>query len=130
MKFSKLTLLSLIFSSISVAMFLSLRETQYPPTAILSLSGALVFFAIAVMNVIDIVHKRNIGHLKGPFQVGSIAFALTGATGAGRSAYLGIITGAWEYWGLVVNMLFFVLGVLILWYDQFLQKLLQDVKEK
>jgi len=130
MKFTKLTILSFIFSSISVAMFLSLRVTQHPPTGILSLSGALVFFAIAVMNVIDTIHKRNIGQLKGPFQVGSIAFALTGATGAGRSAYLGIITGAWEYWGLVVNLLFFVTGVLILWYNRFIQKLLQDIKEK
>ncbi len=131
MKISKLKILSILFSSISLVMFLSLRESQnQAPMIILSISGALVFFAIAVMNVIETVHKRHVGQLKGPFQVGSIAFALTGVTGAGRSAYLGILTGAWEYWALVMNLLLFVLGVLVLWYNRFIKKLLQDVRKR
>lgn len=130
MKLSKLTILSFIFSTISIAMFLSLKDIQHPPTAILSLSGALVFFAIAVMTIIESVDKRHAGQLKKPLRIGSVAFTLTGATGAGRSLYLGIITGAWEYWAQVMNTAFFVVGVLLLWYNHFITKLLSDVKEK
>jgi hypothetical protein len=111
-------------------MFLSLRESQNPPVALLSLSGALVFFAIAVMTVIESVDKRHADRLKEPVYLGTVAFALTGATGAGRSLYLGIITGAWEYWAMMTNLIFFVLGVLFLWYNRFIKKMLSDVKEK
>lgn len=130
MKLSKLTILSFIFSSISIAMFLSLKNSQNPPTAILSLSAALVFFAMAVMSIIESVDKRHADQLKQPVQIGSVAFALTGAAGAGRSLYLGILTGAWEYWALVTNMVFFVVGVLLFWYNRFITKMLSDVKEK
>ena len=62
--------------------------------------------------------------------LGTVAFALTGATGAGRSLYLGLITGAWEYWAMMTNLIFFVVGVLLLWYNRFIKKMLSDVKEK
>ena len=130
MKISRLTLLSLVFSSISIAMFLSLRESHHPPVALLSLSAALVFFAIAVMTVIESVDKRHANRLKEPVYLGTVAFALTGATGAGRSLYLGLITGAWEYWAIMTNLIFFVVGVLLLWYNRFIRKMLSDVKEK
>lgn len=128
MKISQLTWLSLIFSSISLAMFLLLRDAHHPPLALLSLSAALVFFAIAVMTIIDAVDKRHAGQLREPIRVGSVAFALTGAAGAGRSLYLGIITGAWEYWAIMVNLLIFIVGVLVLWYNSFIKKLLADAK--
>lgn len=82
------------------------------------------------MTIIESVDKRHADQLKEPVLVGSVAFALTGATGAGRSLYLGIVTGAWEYWALMMNLAFFVIGVLLLWYNRFIKKMLSDVREK
>ncbi|MBN1482430.1 hypothetical protein EH223_10355 [candidate division KSB1 bacterium] len=96
----------------------------------MSIAGALVFFAIAVMHILVRVHKRYIGQLRQSIQIGSVVFALTGVTGATRSMSLGFSTGAWEYWAIMTNLLFFVFGVLMLWYNKFIEKLLQDVREK
>jgi hypothetical protein len=131
MTFSRMKWLTIAFSVISLALFISLYQSHaFISTFIISLSGALVFFAVAVMRALVKVHKRHIGQLQHPIRVGSVAFALTGVAGATRSVSLGLSTGAWEYWVIMTNMLLFVFGVLMLWYRKFIQKLLQDVKGK
>lgn len=126
-----MTILTIMFSFISLVLFISLYQSRaIISTFIISLSGAMVFFAVAVMRALVKVHKRHIGQLQSPIRVGSVAFALTGVAGATRSVSLGLSTGAWEYWPIMTNMLFFVFGVLVLWYRKFIEKLLQDVKRK
>jgi hypothetical protein len=131
MKLSAMTISSSIFSFISMMMFVSLFHSRIPVSPlIINISLALLFFAMAVMNVLVKVHKRRVGQLRQPVRLGSVVFGLTGLAGATRSMSLGLSTGAWEYWAIMTNMLFFVVSVLVLWYNKFIEKLLQDIKEK
>lgn len=131
MNLSKMKILTLSFVLVNVLLFLSLyRSHVHVSLLIMSISAAMVFFALAVMQILVRVHKRFIGQLRQPMHVGSVAFALTGVTGATQSMSLGISTGAWEYWALMTNFIYFVFGVLILWFNKFVEKLLQDVQER
>ena len=90
----------------------------------------MAFFALAVMNFLIKARKSQLEQLKRPFRLGTIAFGFVGVSGASRSMVLGLQTGAWEYWVMMMNLLFFVAGVIVLWYNTFIEKLLEDIKEK
>jgi hypothetical protein len=131
MRLTKMTIMASAFSITSVVLFMSLYMSHdHVPLLVLHLSLAMALFAVIVMHVLVKAQKHQLAQLKQPFRLGSIAFALAGVSGASRSMILGLLTGAWEYWAMMMNLLFFVIGVMVLWYNKFIERLLQDVKQK
>ena len=131
MQLSKMTIVTSLFIFTNTLLFLSLYISNYHvPLFVLNITLAMAFFAVFVMNVLVKVRKRQLELLKQPFRIGSIAFALAGMSGASRSLILGLQTGIWEYWAMMINFAFFIVSVFMLWYNKFIERLLQDIKQK
>ncbi|MBN1561988.1 hypothetical protein JW998_17175 [candidate division KSB1 bacterium] len=131
MNLAKMTILASAFSITSVILFTSLyMSDDHVPFLVLHLSLAMAFVAVIVMYILVKAQKRQLEQMKRPFGFGAITFALAGVSGASRTMVLGLLTGAWEYWAMMMNLLFFVASVMLLWYKKFIERLLQDVKQK
>ncbi|MBN1465473.1 hypothetical protein JXA02_06915 [candidate division KSB1 bacterium] len=131
MKFAKMTILVSTFSMATFILFTSLHlSNDHVPTLVLNISLAMAFFAILVMHALVKAQRRQLALLEKPFRLGAIAFALAGAAAVLRSMSLGLSTGEWEHWAMMLNVLTFVVSVILLWHNTFIERLLQDVKQK